>query len=250
MKQYTDQGKVDTRSGCGKGRRVAKALLACGVFFFVLMPIVSSCFKWHRDNTFVLEYQVNDGGPNVVEFPCDEQYGLAPKWFDSSLWPIFSYSPPPPEGADYLPPSSDSLARFYFSLSYDFHPGAGVSFCLRSDTSFFCYGEIYYMSSCDSLVIYNDDESIRKLEPCSLDLIWFPEFRSGYLLRDKSWVRFHSSEDSSIWFTLEFEYVMLKSEDDDSVPTNIKGFLDLYKKENYPYKQYKKSFDQPLLRKR
>ena len=93
IKGQTDQGKVDTRSGFGKGRHWAMELLACGVFFFVSMPIVCSCIDlFHQDNTFVLEYRVNEGDLKVVEFPSNEQYGFNPKWFYSS-WPIFSYSP-------------------------------------------------------------------------------------------------------------------------------------------------------------
>ncbi|MBO4567148.1 MAG: hypothetical protein J5695_07970 [Bacteroidales bacterium] len=248
MKQYTDQGKVDTRSGFGKGRRGAKALLACGVFLFVLMPNVCSCVDlFHQDNMFVLEYRVNEGEIIVVEYPSTGLYRA--DWSYSS-WPIFSYSPPPERyfDEDYLPPPSDSLARFYLSISgYT----VGLSFGLRSDTCFFFDGETYYMSNCDSLAIYNmDDGSIRSIGPCHLETIGFPECRNSYLLRDKSWVRFHLSEYASKWFSLEFEYVMLKSEEDDSEPTSIKGFLDIYKNSNSLYKINNQLFEKPILRKR
>jgi hypothetical protein len=199
MEQYTDQGKVETRSGI---------LFVSLVCIFVLMPALSSC--WRKDNVdnhlFVLEYQVDGGEKQVYEVKEKDITFLGPvKWDIDDFW-ILS--------------EKDSLACHGMNI---FHHTTIMQYEVVSDTSFFYEGETYYMSS-DSIVLF---------WPSSVLLPGLNGRDYEYdVVRDKSWVRFHLVESGPIWYSIDFKYVTLhypKWPDTSHKDTVvIQGVLDLY----------------------
>ena len=210
MKQYTDQGKVDTRSGI---------LFVSLVCLFVLMPALSSC--WREDtvdhHVFIVEYQIDSGEKQVFDVYDYDVVGLPPNYWD--LYGSWSLS------------KEDYLARFRMTLStYESDFDFQLDFDVNSDTSFFYEGKKYYLSSCDSVEVSNDSVTYSK-PSCALN-VFFPGVSGVELVRENSWVRFSLEEIAPIWFSMDYMYCLIhypEWPDISFVDTvTVQGALDFY----------------------